>query len=135
MKVNQKCQHFCWTTTIFITYRRRTIQLSQQPAVIIQAMTYVPKYPLTKRMCEPKSAIGFVRRLEMLDRRIASATDQRTRVVYRMTKSVNLLQAERRLGNVRFQEICTRLGISAEPVVMERHRRIAANASRLSEIA
>ncbi len=97
-------------------------------------MTYVPKYQSTKTTVEPKSAHGFVWRLQMLSRRIAQATDNRSRVIYRITRSVTLLQAER-LGHVRFVEICSKVGISSEPSVIEQHRRIAAKVNWLSKIA
>jgi hypothetical protein len=97
-------------------------------------MTYVPKYPTRKRAAEPKSVIGFVWRMQMLANRIANAPDHKSRIIYRLTRSVTLLEAER-LGKVRFNEICLRLGISGDPPAIEQHRKIAAKLETLFNIA
>jgi hypothetical protein len=86
-------------------------------------------------MAEPKSVIGFVWRLRMLGDRIADAPDSRSSVICRVTRSVTWSQAER-LGAVRFQAICSKLGIiSNEPSMMDQHRRISAKAHQLFGLA
>jgi hypothetical protein len=111
-----------------VTYRLCNTTFTQ---VRIKLMTYVPKHH-GKPLKEPKSAYGHVWRFQMLSKRIDGAAAPRSRIMYRLQRSVNLMKAER-LGAARFQDVCSRLAISNE--VIELHRRIAANAWILKGMA
>jgi hypothetical protein len=129
LKVYRFFHLFCWTIVSLITYRHR----ASSTTLYDKAMTHVPKYS-RKPLQMPKSAHGFVWRIQMLDNRIANASDNRSRVIYQLAKSVTFVQAVR-LGEDRFEKICSRLGITCCALDMERHEKIAAEQYKLARIA